>query len=85
MYNSIFNKLFHIPLSEISREDTGDISDILSDTNSSMTEDKVRGPNNVGNLFHMAGEVGKEVGRLVTVMTDENAAETEVAVTTNGN
>lgn len=29
------------------------------------------GANNVGNLFHMAGQVGKAVGTLVTVMTDE--------------
>lgn len=28
--------------------------------------------NSVGNLFHMAGQVGKAVGTLVTVMTDED-------------
>ncbi|XP_060082467.1 dystrophin-like isoform X2 [Ylistrum balloti] len=39
------------------------------------------GPNKVGNLFHMAGEVGKEVGRLVTVMTDEQTAEAEARET----
>ena len=27
---------------------------------------------NVGELFHMAGEVGQAVGSLVTVMTDED-------------
>ena len=32
------------------------------------------GPNNVGNLFHLAGQVGKEVGTLVTVMTNEDGA-----------
>lgn len=32
----------------------------------------VAGANNVGNLFHMAGQVGKAVGSLVTVMTDED-------------
>ncbi|XP_035828500.1 dystrophin isoform X9 [Aplysia californica] len=35
---------------------------------------KMRGSNNVGDLFHMAGEVGQAVGSLVTVMTDEEAA-----------
>ena len=30
------------------------------------------GSNNVGELFNMAGQVGKAVGTLVTVMTDEN-------------
>ncbi|ESO83438.1 hypothetical protein LOTGIDRAFT_169302 [Lottia gigantea] len=30
------------------------------------------GSKNVGNLFHMAGQVGKAVGSLVTVMTDED-------------
>lgn len=32
----------------------------------------VSGPNNVGELFNMAGQVGKAVGSLVTVMTDDN-------------
>lgn len=31
-----------------------------------------RSSNSVGNLFHMAGQVGKAVGTLVTVMTDED-------------
>lgn len=35
------------------------------------------GANNVGNLFHMAGQVGKAVGTLVTVMTDEEGSTTE--------
>ncbi|XP_069136952.1 dystrophin-like isoform X1 [Argopecten irradians] len=60
-----------------SKDEVGDISDIMSEPNGSITEDKSRGPNKVGNLFHMAGEVGKEVGRLVTVMTDEETAEAE--------
>ncbi len=30
--------------------------------------------NSVGNLFHMAGQVGKAVGTLVTVMTDEEGS-----------
>ncbi|KAK2162353.1 hypothetical protein LSH36_100g10023 [Paralvinella palmiformis] len=33
-----------------------------------------RGSSNVGNLFHMAGQVGKAVGTLVTVMTDEEGS-----------
>ena len=32
----------------------------------------VSGSNNVGELFNMAGQVGKAVGSLVTVMTDDN-------------
>ena len=28
----------------------------------------------MGNLFHMAGQVGKAVGTLVTVMTDEEGS-----------
>lgn len=36
------------------------------------------GANNVGNLFHMAGQVGKAVGTLVTVMTDEEGDEISV-------
>ncbi|XP_064628408.1 dystrophin-like isoform X4 [Lineus longissimus] len=32
------------------------------------------GSTNVGNLFHMAGQVGKAVGTLVTVMTDEEGS-----------
>jgi hypothetical protein len=32
------------------------------------------GTNNVGNLFHMAGQVGKAVGTLVTVMTDDEGS-----------
>ena len=31
----------------------------------------VVGANNVGTLFNMAGQVGKAVGSLVTVMTDD--------------
>ncbi|XP_076466610.1 dystrophin-like isoform X3 [Babylonia areolata] len=34
--------------------------------------DKPRTAGNVGELFHMAGEVGQAVGSLVTVMTDED-------------
>ena len=34
----------------------------------------VSGTSNVGNLFHMAGQVGKAVGTLVTVMTDEEGS-----------
>ncbi|XP_070191463.1 dystrophin-like isoform X2 [Littorina saxatilis] len=34
--------------------------------------DKARPAGNVGQLFHMAGEVGQAVGSLVTVMTDED-------------
>ena len=33
--------------------------------------------NSVGNLFHMAGQVGKAVGTLVTVMTDEEGSGTD--------
>ena len=32
------------------------------------------GANNVGNLFQMAGQVGKAVGTLVTVMTDDEGS-----------
>ncbi|KAL8624974.1 hypothetical protein ACOMHN_039861 [Nucella lapillus] len=35
--------------------------------------DKPRAAGNVGELFHMAGEVGQAVGSLVTVMTDEDS------------
>ncbi|XP_052810329.1 dystrophin-like isoform X2 [Mya arenaria] len=34
--------------------------------------DRARGSNNVGELFNRAGQVGKAVGSLVTVMTDDN-------------
>lgn len=37
----------------------------------------VSGANNVGNLFHMAGQVGKAVGTLVTVMTDDEGSGTD--------
>ncbi|XP_064602546.1 dystrophin-like isoform X2 [Liolophura sinensis] len=37
-------------------------------------DSKPKGTNNVGNLFHMAGQVGKAVGTLVTVMTDEDGS-----------
>ena len=30
--------------------------------------------NSVGNLFHMAGQVGRAVGSLVTVMTDDEGS-----------
>jgi len=33
------------------------------------------GSNSVGELFNRAGQVGKAVGSLVTVMTDENEDE----------
>ncbi|XP_052832324.1 dystrophin isoform X2 [Octopus bimaculoides] len=38
---------------------------------------EARSSNSVGNLFHMAGQVGKAVGTLVTVMTDEDGVEEE--------
>ncbi|XP_041352153.1 dystrophin-like isoform X2 [Gigantopelta aegis] len=48
-----------------------ELSDILGEGNS-FSVDRTKGPNNVGNLFHLAGQVGKEVGTLVTVMTNED-------------
>lgn len=35
------------------------------------------GAKNVGDLFHMAGQVGKAVGTLVTVMTDDENVDEE--------
>ncbi|XP_059157467.1 dystrophin-like isoform X5 [Physella acuta] len=56
--------------------DDPDISGILADVNSPphYSAIKARGGANVGDLFHIAGEVGQAVGSLVTVMTDEDAA-----------
>ena len=34
----------------------------------------IPGANNVGTLFNMAGQVGKAVGSLVTVMTDDEGS-----------
>ncbi|XP_025099305.1 dystrophin-like isoform X11 [Pomacea canaliculata] len=44
-------------------------------TASSITTDKSKG--NVGELFHIAGEVGQAVGSLVTVMTDQEGGVVE--------
>ncbi|KAL5009782.1 hypothetical protein ScPMuIL_012087 [Solemya velum] len=58
-------------------EDEKDLSEIVG-SSSPYTGDKSKGANNVGNLFHMAGQVGKAVGTLVTVMTDEEGDEVSV-------
>ncbi|XP_063403799.1 dystrophin-like isoform X1 [Mytilus trossulus] len=52
------------------REDASDLSEIVS--NSSYNTPKGKS-NNVGNLFQSAGEIGKELETLVTVMTDDSA------------
>ncbi|KAH9509038.1 hypothetical protein Btru_048865 [Bulinus truncatus] len=56
--------------------DEPDISGIMTEVNSPphYSAIKSRGGTNVGDLFHIAGEVGQAVGTLVTVMTDEEAA-----------
>ncbi|CAL1537370.1 unnamed protein product [Lymnaea stagnalis] len=56
--------------------DEPDLSGITAEVNSPphYSAIKARGGTNVGDLFHIAGEVGQAVGSLVTVMTDEEAA-----------
>ncbi|XP_055889039.1 dystrophin-like isoform X6 [Biomphalaria glabrata] len=56
--------------------DDPDISGIMTEVHSPphYSAIKSRGGTNVGDLFHIAGEVGQAVGTLVTVMTDEEAA-----------
>ncbi|XP_067674722.1 dystrophin-like isoform X3 [Haliotis asinina] len=53
-----------------SRDD--ELCDFSGEPNASFNTERSKGANNVGNLFHMAGQVGKAVGSLVTVMTDED-------------
>ena len=53
------------------RDDATDLSDI---PNSSYSTPKGKS-NNVGNLFQSAGEIGKELETLVTVMTDDSNGE----------
>lgn len=53
------------------RDDTSDLSDILPST--SMYSSPKSKNNNVGSLFQSAGEIGKELESLVTVMTDDSA------------
>ncbi|XP_061169275.1 dystrophin-like isoform X1 [Saccostrea echinata] len=59
--------------SERKSEENGDLSDIVPNTSTSYSEDK--GNSSVGNLFHSAGQIGKAVGSLVTVMTEEGDIE----------
>ncbi|KAK3712462.1 hypothetical protein RRG08_002792 [Elysia crispata] len=58
--------------------DDPDLSGINAEVNSpphySVIKARAGGNSNVGDLFHIAGEVGQAVGSLVTVMTDEDAA-----------
>ncbi|GFR83831.1 dystrophin-like isoform X3 [Elysia marginata] len=58
--------------------DDPDLSGITAEINSpphySAVKARAGGSSNVGDLFHIAGEVGQAVGSLVTVMTDEDAA-----------
>ncbi|XP_053396069.1 dystrophin-like isoform X7 [Mercenaria mercenaria] len=57
-------------------DDDKNMSPVLGADNSlppySADRARVSGSNNVGELFNMAGQVGKAVGSLVTVMTDDN-------------
>ncbi|XP_078330229.1 dystrophin-like isoform X4 [Crassostrea virginica] len=59
--------------SERSLEENGDLSDIVPNASASFSED--RGNSSVGNLFHSAGQIGKAVGSLVTVMTEDDETE----------
>lgn len=59
--------------SEKSTEENGDISDIVPNTSTSFSEEK--GNSSVGNLFHSAGQIGKAVGSLVEVMTEDGEPE----------
>ncbi|GFN77848.1 dystrophin, partial [Plakobranchus ocellatus] len=57
--------------------DDPDLSGISPEVNSpphySIVKARAGGNSNVGDLFHIAGEVGQAVSSLVTVMTDEDA------------
>ncbi|KAI8520835.1 hypothetical protein Bbelb_005890 [Branchiostoma belcheri] len=53
------------------------LEEVMREVNSSFPPDSnhTQGKNTVGNLFNMAGDLNKAVGKLVTVMTDEEGTE----------
>lgn len=46
----------------------------MKEIHNSFPEPNTRSSNSVGNLFSMAGQIGRAVGTLVTVMTDEEGS-----------
>ncbi|XP_077976931.1 dystrophin-like isoform X2 [Glandiceps talaboti] len=57
---------------------TTDLQDVMKEINDSFPSDKnTSGNNSVDNLFHMADNLGKAVGHLVNVMTDEERSDSE--------
>jgi len=51
-----------------------ELEKVMKEIQNSFPSEQPRGNKNVGNLFHMAGQVGKAVGTLVTVMTDDEGS-----------
>jgi len=53
------------------RAEEEELEEVMREIQQSFPPEGHKGGNNVGTLFNMAGQVGKAVGSLVTVMTDD--------------
>ncbi|XP_033125074.1 dystrophin-like isoform X4 [Anneissia japonica] len=67
------------PVKQSTKARKVDLDEVIRELNNFPDEkSKVSGSSSVGDLFHMADNIGKAVGTLVTVMTDEEANITDI-------